>query len=61
MKEKKIIKMESPRVKYKSLATMGPEVSGIKRCVSIPVFSRKESSEIKAYVIKCNELSLQNC
>lgn len=59
MKDKKFI-MESPRVKYKSLAIMGPEVSGIKRCASIPVFSRKESSEIKAYV-KCNELSFHSC
>lgn len=43
-------------IQYKSMAKMGPEISGIKRSCNIPVFSRKESSEIKAFV-KCYELS----
>lgn len=43
-------------IQYKSMAKMGPEISGVKRSCNIPVFSRKESSEIKAFV-KCYELS----
>lgn len=43
-------------VYYKTIAKMGPEVSGVKRSHNIPYFSRKESSEIKAFV-KCYEFS----
>ena len=43
-------------MRYRSMAKMGPEITGVKRCCNIPVFSRKESSEIKAFV-KCYEFS----
>lgn len=43
-------------IQYKSMEKMGPEISGVKRSRTISVFSRKESSEIKAFV-KCYELS----
>ena len=56
MKSKnKIVSRESKKtIRYKTMAIMGPEVSGVKRSFTIPVFSRKESSEIKAFV-KCYE------
>lgn len=43
-------------MRYRSMAKMGPEITGVKRSCNIPVFSRKESSEIKAFV-KCYEFS----
>jgi hypothetical protein len=43
-------------IRYKTMAKMGPEISGVKRSQNIPVFSRKDSSEIKAFV-KCYEFS----
>lgn len=46
-------------VHYKSIEKIGPEISGVKRSLNIPVFSRRDSSEIKAYV-KCYESNLNN-
>ena len=47
---------EIRNIRYKSMVKIGPEISGVKRCQNIPVFSRRDSSEIKAYV-KCYEFS----